>query len=354
LLLGLAFTTSYRLVVPIAVIVAFDLVWTVVVGSWPASFLRAARRALGWVVGLLVAPALWQAVDTLAAHQGTALFRSEQTTQPERYVDQAMQQLHAAGYATLAVNPLTLQWYVGLQGWLMLALLLVGLGAVLWIRSFPWLLTAALVVVPFVAAMSAPYVVARTLDAAIPFASLLIAAALIRLAAWRSWLRPVGAAVVIVAVVIEAVLSWQLTGERSGFARAAAYVDRHDDGRALTSSEVMLFYLRGSGLFCDAPRVPNNLGHLAADIRAGYRYAVVDYHIHGYVSRIVRHHAQLAAQYQTAGLSGVDEELIESEDANRPPNPIAARYVDVYRLDVMHLPVSPTAKVDVCRRDRTG
>lgn len=348
LLLGLAFTTNYRLVVYIAVIVVFDLVCAVYAGG-P----RKAWRAATWALGLGVVPALWQAIDVIAADRGTVLFRDEQTTRPERYVDQVMHMLHAAGYSSPALNPLTVQWYVGRQGWLMAALLLGGLATVLWRRSFPWLAPAALVVIPFVAAMSAPYVVARSFDAGIPFASLLIAAALLGLATWRSWTRLVIALVILVAAVLGIATSWQLTAERSGFARVAAYLHQNAADRTLTSGEVMVFYLRGSGSTCNAPRVPYSMSRLAADIQAGYRYAVLDYHLQGFMNRIVRHHAQRVAQYQTLGSSALADDLIESEDANRPPDPIAARYVEVYRLDGLHLSVSAGVRPDTCIRDAT-
>ena len=350
-LMGIAFTTNYRLIVYIVAAVAFDLVW-----SWrQAGWRRAGWRALGWLGGLAVAPLLWQLVDLITRARGLALFRSEITGRPTSYLGQAFFQLHEGKQSVLRFQPLLyLQWYVVREGWPMSLLILLGLALALWRRSFPWLVLGTLVIVPYLVYVFAPFVVPRNLDATLPFASTLAAAALWstlgRLRSSRLAVRLTVVAALLLAL-LGAAFSWRLTATRSGFAQAASYVRQHGNGRALTSSEIVTFYLRGSGPYCNAPRLTKPVSRLASDIAVGYHYAVVD----GYgwvVTRFVRDHMQRVARFLASGHLSLDENLIRSENSHPPSTSTPHPYVDVYRLDARPVPTDPPVPPDVCDRNR--
>src|SRR5947209_4605873 len=106
-LLGLAFTTNYRMVVYCFVVVAFDLMHS------GESIRDRLRLASLWLGSLAVAPALWQAVDLLTRARGVVLFRSETTGRPMLYVREAVFQLHGGKQSAFRFGPLQyVQWYV--------------------------------------------------------------------------------------------------------------------------------------------------------------------------------------------------------------------------------------------------
>lgn len=404
LLMGLSFTTNYRLIVYVATIVAFDLIWawrpgtppkawvSLPVGSKPllprpdpdvrgsvdddrtppagyalgdhsvgsGSFQAAARRLPPWALGLVTAPLAWQLVDLVARARGLVMFRSELTGGPSWYLGQALYQLHEGKQSALHFSPGPyLHWYVLRAGWPMFILLLAGIALALWRHAFPWLAMAVPVVVPYLIYVFAPFIVPRNLDAALPFAAVLSAAVLLSIGEWmwktrsfvpaRNPLTP-QLLVAIILIGIGAAMSWRLTGERSGYAQAASYVDRHDRGRAVVSSEIMAFYLRGSGAHCLAPELLNHVDRLSADVRAGYRYAVLD-HFSWKLARLVRSRMPRVARFPVEGDPSLGENLIESE--HYPPSRgYRLEHVDVFRLDPARLPPPGQTSADVCNRER--
>jgi 4-amino-4-deoxy-L-arabinose transferase-like glycosyltransferase len=377
LLIGVAFTTNYRLIIYVGALVAFDLIWTVmdpvfrtpdirvgIVGSPITTLKYTSRlaplggRMLAWITGLAIAPLAWQLIDVIARARGLVLFRNELTGRREWYLYQVLYQLHEGKQAVLHFSPVPyLQWWLVREGWPLSLLLLIGIGLALRYRSFPWLAMAVPVVVPYLVYIFAPFIVPRNLDAAVPFACVLAAAALVTIATSMRLVRIQASLITVVTLAIGALgatMSWRLTAERSGFARAAAYVEQHDHGRALISNEVMVFYLRGSGSHCDAPPLPDRVSRLAADVAAGYHYAVLD-HSRSPLTLFVRHHMPRVVRYLATGPISIGENPISSENSY-PPDPHAPiEYVTVFRLD-KHLlpPPRPDDHPEECDRNRTA
>ena len=352
-LLGLSFTANYRLIVYCAALVGLDLL-----RQWrelgPGASLR---RALLWAAGFAVAPLAWQLADLIERARGAVLFRSELTGRPMWYLHQVLFQLHEGRQSAVQFHPLPyLHWYVLREGWPMAVLIVAGaLMLVLWPpgRSrWESRVPVVLLVVPYLVYVFAPFAVPRNLDATVPFASMLAAVALCRPVRWL--LRPGGrlAALLLTALALGALgaaMSWRLTAERSGFAQAASYMGQHGRGRALVSNEVMVFYLRGSGSHCTAPRIPRSPAELASALALGYRYAVLD-QFNRQASRFIRHAMPLVARYPLDGHLSVGENLITSEatgaDRNDPND-----VVSVYRLAPSLLPPATATRI-ACNRDR--
>ena len=124
-LLGLGFTTNYRLVVYIAVLVGLDLVIVCKRRGW-----RSGTQALVlWIAGVAVCPMLWEIVGLVARGHGVILFRSEITHRPTSYFSEVLYQIHGGRQAALRFNPLLyVEWYRIRQGWPMLLLLGAGIG----------------------------------------------------------------------------------------------------------------------------------------------------------------------------------------------------------------------------------
>lgn len=333
MLMGLAFTINYRLIVYIGVACLGALVWA-----------RRERAEVPWqgfafLPGFVVLPLAWQAIGVVAQHHGFTLFADELTGRHTSYLSEVVYQLHEGKQAAIHFTPaIYLQWYVLRQGWLASLLLVAGLVQALRIRSDPWLLPAALVIVPYVVYVFAPFNVPRNLAAALPFASILAAAALVSgisaVMAERARL-PVTCAGAVVLTIIGGFLSWRVTAVRSGFVAAAGYVRSHDAGRALTTTELMVFYLRTPMPACTAPAMPVSRAGLSAAIAHGYQFAVTERHGSA-VTYYVDTHAPAVARYLAIGPVHLGESLISSENGLAPEPGRTPEYVNVYRLPDLH------------------
>ncbi|MGH2449439.1 MAG: glycosyltransferase family 39 protein [Chloroflexota bacterium] len=352
IVLGLAFTTNYRILIYGFALVLFDLLWT-----WRSKgILPAAPRLAAWIAGALVFPLAWQVVDLLLRAHGIVLFRDELTGAPTLYYQEVIYQLHQGKQAVLHFDPrLYIQWFVVRQSWLSFALLLGGLAMAFVQKSRWYLLISSLIVVPWVIYVFAPFVVPRNLEAALPFIVILQGAALMSasrmIVGWRQTQR-VGAVVALALTLsgLDAAMTWRLTAERSGFAAAAAYIKRHDDGRALTSNEVMVFYLRGQGAHCRAPAMPLKRRALEAEVQIGYRYAVIDHHT-SHFSDWVIHHAPKIALWPVAGHISLGEYPVDSENSYAPGDGHPREHVRIYDLRPLHLP-STKRLPRTCNRNR--
>lgn len=351
-LLGLAFTANYRLIVYVAAIVGFDVLW-----CWYQQGWRRAARSLGsWALGFPLAPLIWQAADIVSRQHGLVLFQGDLMTGTGWYFRQIYYQLHEGKQAVLRFEPqLYVQWYVARQGWASLLLVIGGLVLAAQRRTFAWLTAAVPLAVAFVVYTFAPFVVPRNLVAALPFAAILAAAAMV----WSARLiRParLSAAVLLAVSLLLALgqgeMAWRLTAERSGFARAAAYLQPTSSRRALTTSEIMVFYLRGHGTSCAAPSLPLTLAGLAASIHDGYRYAVLENHNNSAVTRYIRAHATPVARYLTLGWLNLPESPISSENSNPPGTDPLAEHVDVFWLGNLRLPDARPPRVAACDQNR--
>lgn len=353
LVLGLAFSTNYRLIVFIGVLVLLDVSW-----HWHRCGAgRAIRRLPWWLCGVAVAPVVWQLVDLAARAHGQVLFRSEATEQPVWYLRQAFYQLHEGKQSVLHFSPVPyLEWFLVRQGWLVSALVLCGLGLTARVRSFRWLALAALVVVPYGVYVFAPFIVPRNLDPVLPFTSILAAASAVTL---TRKIGTEGYSIAVIAVVALGVagtgtwMSWQLTAERSGYARAAAYIERQasiqtgQGIRTLTSSEIVVFYLSRGGSQCNTLRLRSGRGELYSDIVAGYRHAIFD-HYSWKASKFVRKRMPRLARYVALGTRSIGENLIASENSHPPGEHVPTEYVDLYRLDPSLVPPARITRRPKC------
>lgn len=350
LLLGLAFTVNYRLIVYIGAAVIVDVLWTL----RSAERTVAAKRLGFWCLGLLIAPTLWQCMDLAARLDHFVLFHSELTGKREWYVQQALFQLHQGRQSVVRFDPwLYVQWWLLREGWLPSILLLIGVGLALVRRTFALLTMTAMVVLPYAVYALAPFIVPRNLEAALPFASILAAVALVEIA---RCVRPartammVGCAAAALVGAIGADRSFRLHTEQSGIARAAAYVQSHNQSRVLTSNEVMVFYFRGTGKHCNAPPFPGRPKRLSADRRAGYVYAVLD-RFRSPLSLYVRKKGKRVARYDAAGSLSIGEDLVASENSHAPGFQSESDTVDVYRLQDLKLPPPGREHPGGCDRD---
>ncbi|HZU11405.1 MAG TPA: glycosyltransferase family 39 protein [Chloroflexota bacterium] len=340
---GAAFTVNYRLVVYLGVLVLFDLVMTIRTDGWAA----AARHVGLWAAGGALIPLAWQGVDILTRLNGLVLFRSEFTGRPMWYLQEAYYQIHQGKQAHLRFEPvLYFDWYLVRDGWWRLLLLIAGLATAIWRRG-PLLLAAGLVVIPYVIYVFAPFVVPRNLEAAIPFISLLQACAVgeaLNLVTWRA-ARIAAAAGAALAVAVGGWLTaWHLTDVRSGYADASAYVAaRHRD--TLSDSEIVRFYLRGTGGACRAYHIPRRFSELALDRRAGLDLIVMLRYPRGF-GHVVDQHSRLLGRYRLLGAGYRGEDLVHSEQGLAPwlDNPV----VEVETIAPMRLP-APAGGPPVCR-----
>ncbi len=344
---GLAFTTNYRIVVYVAVIVGFDLLF----GSKQRSLSGTMVRAGQWIAGFAIAPCVWQSIDFLARARGTVLFRSEITHQPTTYFGEALYQIHGGKQSEVVFGPLPyLQWYVAYQGWILAALLALGMVLALRLRSFAWLAALCPVVVPYLLYIWAPIIVPRNLAAAVPFTAILIAAALVlavRRMATQQGFVPLLVLLVLILGVDGARRSWRLSAERSGFTLAARYVAAHGDGATLTTSEIPVFYLRGSNGQCRTAPLPHSLSLLAADVRAGYRFAIMD-HDSWPAARFIHFHLRRVARYPSTQTTKIGENLIAAENTHPPHGAYPVPYVDVFQLTSTGLPPPGRQAPQVC------
>jgi Dolichyl-phosphate-mannose-protein mannosyltransferase len=340
LLAGLGLTINYRLLVYLGVLVLVDLVWSSRVAGPSATV----SRAGWWLTGLLLAPLLWQGIDLAARQQGLILFRSEVTGRPSWYGSELLYQLHEGKQARLHFTLLPyLQWYLLRQGLPASALLLAGLGLALWRRTIAWLLPACLVLLPAAAYTLAPFIVPRNLVAALPFACLLAAGGVTEVVQWLPGQRGRAVLLLLAALLLAGdgiTRSWPLLAERSGFAAAARSLLTHHQHRVLTTTELMVFYLPPSGSHCGAIAMPRRKSGLAADVAAGYHYAVLERH-ESPITLFIRAHAHPAVAYLALGHMSIGESLISSENTH-PPNPNEPpEKAEVYPLG--HLPLPPPA-----------
>jgi 4-amino-4-deoxy-L-arabinose transferase-like glycosyltransferase len=344
---GLAFTTNYRILVYVAVIVGFDLL----LGFRRRGLSPTVVRAGQWIAGCAVAPCVWQVIDAIARSRGTVLFRSEITHQATSYFGEVLYQIHGGKQAEVVFGPLPyLQWYVAYQGWILTMLLVLGLALAMRVRSFAWLAVFFPVVVPYLLYIWAPVIVPRNLAAAVPFTAVLIAAALVwvvRRLATGHLLVPVLLVVVLVLGVDGAVSSWRLSAERSGITLAARYVMSHGDGSVLTTSEIPAFYLRGSNGRCHTAPLPHSLARLSADVGAGYRFAIMD-HNSWPAARFIHFHLRRVARYQATRTTAIGENLIAAENTHPPHGAYPIPYVDVFQLASTGLPSPGGQKAQVC------
>jgi 4-amino-4-deoxy-L-arabinose transferase-like glycosyltransferase len=336
-LMGLAFTVNYRLVVYMGVACLCVLVW-----AWH-ELKTFPWQGLLFLPGFVLLPILWQGIGLIAPGHGLTLFASELTGRPTSYFSEVVYQLHEGKQAAIHFTPVIyLQWYVLRQGWIASLLLLAGLVQTVRVRSAPWLVPAALVIVPYAVYVFAPFNVPRNLVAALPFASLLAAAALVRgvstITAVRARLPIIYLTAALLAI-IGSFFSWRLTEVRSGFVAAARYVRTHDSGRALTTTELMVFYLRSSGPTCAAPAMPLTEAGLAAAVASGYRYAITERESSA-VTDYIQARAPMVARYLTTGSIELGESLISSENGDPPQSAAKPGYVAVYSLKDLPLPAA--------------
>lgn len=346
LLCGAAFTVNYRMVVYDAVLVLTDLILVVRVDRrlvWP--------RLLAWTGAGLFFPVVWQAIDLVAHARHFLLFGHELGGGWFPYYGETIYQIHQGKQSAFRFQPLTyVGWFVVRQGWWQLLLLCFAFVMVAWKRSTQWMIPAALVAVPYLIYTFAPFTVPRNLVAALPFAMMLMAAAL-----WSALARLGPASILAIAAALvlggaSSIGAWQLTAERSGFISAARYVEQHG-GSALTSTEIMLFYLRGSGSTCHAPALPHHYDDLGPYATAGYRLAVVERHHFSPVVTLFREQERRLRRYPTIGAVRLGEDLISSENGDPVTQPVRPEYVDVYRIDYVP-PLGRHAHFIPCNRDQ--
>jgi hypothetical protein len=349
LALSVGFTTNYRLILYIAAVVATDLLW-VWTQSGPR---RAIFRALVWLAGLVTVPLLWQGAELLGQAHGVTLFKGD-ITQRTGYLREVLYQLHEGKQAVYHFAPERyVQWYTIRSGWPQTILVAVGLATALWKRSARMLAVAVPILIPYAVYTFAPFIVPRNMVAALPFTAILAAIGVRTI--WES-IENVGARAALAGVLVLLVgatmlpAAWQVTGMRSGFAQAADYLEGHG-GRALTVSEVMVFYLRGNGPHCHALPLPLSLAGLGAYVRGGYRFAVLDEHHMSVVTHYIRAHAPRVGHYRTYGDADLPDNPISSENSNPPPGDRAGEYLDVYRIDGLR-PPGHGGRVHTCSRDK--
>jgi 4-amino-4-deoxy-L-arabinose transferase-like glycosyltransferase len=349
-LMGLGFTTNYRLIVYIAVLVGLDLVIMYRCRGWGSGM----KTLSLWIAGLALCPVLWEIVGLVARGHGVVLFRSEITHRPTSYFSEVLYQIHGGRQSAVRFNPLLyIEWYRIRQGWPMLLLLGAGIGLAARRRSANWLIPATLVLAPYAIYSFAPVFVPRNLDTTIPFSSLLVAAVLMSGISALTRLRFSAIALLTLSFLLAAydgVHAWRLTAERSGFAEAALYVRDRGTENALIVNEVLRFYLRDSGQSCDTPQLPGTLSSLAAADRVGDEYVILDRRGSA-VARYLIQHARPVKQYLAAGPLVWGENVIASENGYAP-GVQRGQFIDVYSLDSIHLLGGHDARSPTCALDR--
>jgi 4-amino-4-deoxy-L-arabinose transferase-like glycosyltransferase len=348
LLFGLAFTVNFRLIVYIAGILVVEACW-----SWQKEGLRyAVQRLLLISAGLIVFPSLWEIVGVGSRAAGHILFQNI-FLGPTTYWQEAVYNLHQGKASRFLPSPgLYLQWFVTRQAWPYSVLVAVGLALTAWRRSLPWLAVAAPPLVAYVTFALGPYPWPRNISSVFPYTSVLAAAALITVVDRLKTQRAVTLLLVLlVAALVSgsgAVRSWPLTSIRSGFARMAVPLDRRSRPLLLTSTEIMVWYQRGSSARCSVVGLPRSLAGLSAYVHAGYRYAVTEAHHTHPVVWYIRDHAIRVKHYSALSVFPDGEDLISTENGD-PPGPASNReYVELYRLDRLHLPAPNRRSLHAC------
>jgi hypothetical protein len=209
-------------------------------------------------------------------------------------------------------------------------------------HSFPWLAIALPPVLAYVVFAIGPYPWPRNIAAAIPFTSIVAAAALVAVVD-RIRARHGARAVLLLAAAIfvsafSAALAWPLTSVRSGFAEMGATLGAPPRVHTLTSTEIMVYYLRRSSPQCKVVSLPLTLPGLAAYVRRGYRYAVVEAHHTSPVVWYIRDHASFRRRYRALSVYPNGEDLISTENGAPPVHPSRWEYVTLYRIDGLRLP----------------
>ena len=243
-----------------------------------------------------------------------------------------------------------MQWYVAYEGWILTCLLAVGIVLTVRIRSFPWLAVLCPVLVPYLLYIWAPVIVPRNLAAAVPFTAILVAAALVTVVRRLAPGKACGPVLLVLLLVLglDGVRhSWRLSAERSGFTLATRYVESHGAGSILTTNEIPVFYLRGANGHCYAAKVPHSLPLLAADVRAGYRFAIMD-HDSWQVARFIHFHFRRVARYPSTQTTAIGENLISAENTHPPRGPYPIPHVDVFQLTSAGLPSPGGQRPQVC------
>lgn len=350
LLLGFAFTINYRLIVYLGVFVAGEVVWHL----WREGPGVTLRRAVPLLVGVLIPPLLWQIAGIVAADHGMAIFLGDLTQRRQTYLQEVIYQVHEGKQSVVRFEPMAyIQWFLAREGWPVFLLMLAGLLYVPPRRSLAWLMPAAMVLLPYAVYVFAPFVVPRNLVVLIPFACLLASAGAVSLAGHIPSLTLSRAALLLAALALVALgtgMTWPLTTVRSGFARAATYIQQQGANRTLTSTEIMVFYFRGPGTSCRAPTLPLKFSRLRLAEDAGIRFAVLEYHDVTGVSEYIRAHDRRVAHIPSFGPDYHGENIISSENTNPPSDDIHYEYVDVYRLPVPH-PLPGGNRPFRCRED---
>lgn len=348
LVLGLAFTVNFRLIVYIAGIFLVELGW-----SWRESGPAYATRRLAlMIVGLIVFPSLWEVVG-LASRAGGHVFFQNIFLGRTTYWQEAAYNLHQGKASRFLLSPLPyLRWFVGRQTWPYSVLVLLALALTVWRRSLPWLAVIAPPLVAYVAFALGPYPWPRNISSVFPFTSILAAAALVAFVDRIRAQRAAAPLVLLVAALLVsafgAVNSWPLTSVRSGFARIDASLGPRPPARMLTTTQIMVWYLRGSSSRCNVVGMPLSLPGLAAYVRAGYRYAITEGHHTGPVVWYVRAHAILVRHYPALSVFPDGEDLINTENGNSLVPPKKREYVELYRLDRLHLPAPDRSTLHPC------
>jgi 4-amino-4-deoxy-L-arabinose transferase-like glycosyltransferase len=373
LLGSLAITVNYRMIIYVFTLALFDVAWT---WSEIGGVLPNIRRLVSWVAGVAALPVMWEVLDAVARVANVNLFRWEVNTpasglwcgqtvrgHPTTYFQQLWFQLHCGKQGATGFDPLRyLQWFQAREGWLTCALVLVGFWVSIRTHLFPWAALMALVVLPFLFYCFAPFIVPRNLAQIIPYASILAGGGLVAFgerlpsdALRRMALVAIGSAVAIVG----AFQTYQIARERSGLARAAAYVGHHSDF-VLGTNEITRFYFPGkpTGTSCHARSIPVLVKDLFADVADGYQYAILQANrsegppTKTPAIKYMLDHWQQVAVYPAFGQVHIGENPVASENGY-PPGTFPHSRILVYHYAGPVLPSGPVPQQSLCWRNRT-
>lgn len=344
--MSICFTINYRAIVYIAVLIGCDLGARLL----DSRYREMCLAALWWLLGLASLPAAWALAGAVAGSRGLTLFRDEFTGGSRPYLSQIVYQLHQGKQSVVHFEPgIYVQWFAARETPVMLVPVVVGALVLFARRDRRTAVVAALAFIPYAIYTFAPFVVPRNLEMSLPFVFLIAAVGvdtlLDRLPAMGS--LAVGVAILLL-LITDAGLSFELTGVRSGFAQAAAYVQAHG-GRAATATEISVFYLERTGPTCRAPALALHLRGLRAQIAHGYSFAILEPHQQTSVSDYIEQHDPLIMRVPALGLGSLPDDLISSENSGPPTSHRGSEYVAVYRLAAG--PVARTAQPLTCSRD---
>ncbi|MGH2441752.1 MAG: ArnT family glycosyltransferase [Chloroflexota bacterium] len=329
ILLGIAFTINYRLVVYAAALIAFDLLAIVRADSWRRMF----RRLIVWLVGFAIVPLVWVVLDGITRAHGLTLFRDELTGMPTTYLQEIVQQLHGGGQSSLHFSPGSYAgWFLDREGVSIAVLFAIGAVLALVRPTFPRLLAFVLVVFPYAVYSIAPFIVPRSLHAAVPFAVVLAADALISIFGsirGGSIRNAILLLLPLLLIAQGAFMSWPLTDIRSGYAAAAHFVRAHGD-RAVVTNEILVFYLEARGSGCTAAHEVHRFSLLPPYRRTGFTLVVLD-HPMSKLSPYVRRSFPRVATFPAAGSPKLGADLIRAEHFPQS-RAFGLRAVDVFRI----------------------